>query len=119
MCEPGSVLRNLSQRLIDFIESRFATYYMPPAENVPEISVHYIGPSVEDGRIDLFVLSDGLRGLGRLTSRVSYLMYGTQYDHRIALDESPRRGSVIIPVHIFSTAVQQAETVLTSKGAQA
>ena len=36
---------------------------MTENEGTKEISVHYIGPSVENGRIDLFVLSDGLRGL--------------------------------------------------------
>jgi hypothetical protein len=99
MLEPCSVLRNLSKRLIDFIESRFATYYMPPAENVPEISVHYVGPAVENGRIDLFVLSDGLRGLGRLTSRVNYLMFGSELDYRIELDSQFQTGSVVIPLH--------------------
>ena len=92
-------MRNLSKRLIDFIESRFATYYMPPAENVPEISVHYVGPAVENGRIDLFVLSDGLRGLGRLTSRVNYLMFGSELDYRIELDSQFQTGSVVIPLH--------------------
>lgn len=92
-------MRNLSKRLIDFIESRFATDYMPPAENVPEISVHYVGPAVENGRIDLFVLSDGLRGLGRLTSRVNYLMFGSELDYRIELDSQFQTGSVVIPLH--------------------
>jgi hypothetical protein len=92
---------------------------LPLTDNPAEMSVHYIGPSVEDGRIDLFVLADGLRGLGRLTSRVSYLMYGSEFDHRLELDEGVRRGSIIIPLHIFSEAVQHAENVLSSKGAQA
>jgi len=47
----GMYAWNLSKRLINFIESRFATDYMPPAENIPEISVHYVGPAVENGRI--------------------------------------------------------------------
>src|SRR5271165_4865204 len=92
---------------------------MPPAERIAGISVHYIGPSVEDGRIDLFVLSDGLRGLGRLTNRVSYLMFGSEYEHKIQLDESFQSGSVVIPLHIFASVVQQAEAVLNSKGGQA
>ena len=76
---------------------------MPPAERIAEISIHYIGPSLEDGRIDLFVLSDGLRGLGRLTNRVGYLMFGSEFDHKIQLDGSFRSGSVIIPLHILMT----------------
>ena len=119
MWEPCSVLRNLSKRLIDFIESRFATYYMPPAENVPEISVHYVGPAVENGRIDLFVLSDGLRGLGRLTSRVSYLMFGSELDYRIELDSQFQTGSVVIPLHILTDAVAKVENALLSRHGQA
>jgi hypothetical protein len=92
---------------------------MALTNNIAEMSVHYIGPAVDDGRIDLFVLSDGLRGLGRLTSRVSYLMYGTEFDHRLELDGSILRGSVIVPLHIFSETVQHAENILSSKGAQA
>jgi hypothetical protein len=38
--------------------------------------VDYIGPAMEDRRINLLVLGDGLRGLGRLTGRVGYLMFG-------------------------------------------
>jgi len=112
-------LRNLSKRLIDFIGSRFATYYMPPAENVPEISVHYVGPAVENGRIDLFVLSDGLRGLGRLTSRVSYLMFGSELDYRIELDSQFQTGSVVIPLHILTDAVAKVENALLSRHGQA
>jgi hypothetical protein len=92
---------------------------MNRVESIKEISVHYVGPSVDDGRIDLFVLSDGLRGLGRLTNRVSYLMFGSEFDHKIELDGSIRSGSIIIPVHIIPDIIEQAETLLSSKGAQA
>lgn len=92
---------------------------MTGIERDKEISVHYIGPSVEDGRIDLFVLSDGLRGLGRLTNRVSYLMFGSEFDHSIELDVSVRRGSIIIPLHITPDVIEQVENLLASKGAQA
>jgi hypothetical protein len=92
---------------------------MTATESAKEISVHYVGPSVEDGRIDLFVLSDGLRGLGRLTNRVSYLMFGSEFDHKIELDESIRRGSIVIPLHIVPDVIEQVETLLSSKGAQA
>jgi len=89
------------------------------AENVPFISVHYIGPALEDERIDVLVLADALRGLGRLTSRASYILYGSNFDHRLELDASIRGGSVIIPLHIFSAVLQQAESGLLTPGVQA
>jgi DNA-binding transcriptional ArsR family regulator len=92
---------------------------MLEAENTPEISVHYIGPAVENGRIDLFVLSDGLRGLGRLTSRVSYLMFGSDLDYRIELDGEFQSGSVIIPLHVLTDAVANVENALLSRHGQA
>jgi hypothetical protein len=92
---------------------------MPSPESAVEISVHYIGPSLENGRIDLFILSDGLRGLGRLTNRVSYLLFGSEYDHKVELDEGFRSGSIVIPLHIFSEVVNHAEDILATKGMQA
>jgi hypothetical protein len=92
---------------------------MPSRESAVEISVHYIGPSLENGRIDLFVLSDGLRGLGRLINRVSYLLFGSEYDHKVELDEGFRGGSIVVPLHIFSEVVNRAEDILATKGMQA
>jgi hypothetical protein len=89
------------------------------SEKSPEISVHYVGPAVENARIDLLVLGDGLRGLGRLTSRVSYLMFGSQGEYRIELDGSFSRGSIIVPLHVFSDAVTTVENALLSKHGQA
>jgi hypothetical protein len=84
-----------------------------------DIAVHYLGPAVEEGRIDLFVLSDGLRGLGRLTNRVSHLMFGSRFNHRIELDSRFDHGSIVIPLHIASEVMKAAEDALASKGAQA
>lgn len=92
---------------------------MEASENVPEISVHYVGPAVENGRIDLFVLSDGLRGLGRLTSRVSYLIFGSDLDYRIELDSQFQTGSIVIPLHVFTDTVAKAEDVILSRHGQA
>jgi hypothetical protein len=92
---------------------------MPEAGNTPEISIHYVGPAVENGRIDLFVLSDGLRGLGRLNSRVSYLMFGSELDYRIELDGQFQTGSVVIPLHVLTDAVAKVENALLSRHGQA
>lgn len=92
---------------------------MDSSEKAPEISVHYIGPAVENGRIDLLILGDGLRGLGRLTSRVSYLMFGSQGEYRIELDGSFSRGSIIVPLHVLSDAVTTVENALLSRHGQA
>jgi hypothetical protein len=92
---------------------------MPEAENTPEFSVHYVGPAVENGRGDLLVLADGLRGIGRLTSRVSYLMFGSDADYRAELDGNFGRGSIVVPLHFVTDAVQAAENFLLSKEVQA
>lgn len=90
-----------------------------PRIEATDISVHYLGPVLEDGTIDVFVLSDGLRGLGRLTNRVSYLVFGSEYNHKIQLDTGFRHGSIVIPLHIVSEAIDHAETILASTGFQA
>ncbi len=87
--------------------------------DTPEISIHYVGPAVENGRIDLFTLSDGLRGLGRLTSRVSYLMFGSELDYRIELNGQFQSGSVVIPLHVLTDAVATVENALLSRHGQA
>ena len=83
-----------------------------------EISVAYLGASVNDGRMDALALGDSLRGFGRLTNRVSYLAFGARYDHRLEVDSGFRQGSLIVPLHIISEVVNSARTWLDSKGAQ-
>lgn len=62
-------------------------------------------------------MSDGLKGISRLTSRVSYLMFGSDSVHRAELDSDFRAGSIIIPLHFVPDAIDQAETLLASRGA--
>lgn len=90
-----------------------------PRIEASDISVHYIGPALEEGRIDLFVLSDGLRGLASLTNRVSQLMFRSDLDFQIELDERFNKGSIVVPLHIFADYATQAESILLSKPAQA
>ena len=62
---------------------------------------------------------EGLRGLGRLTSRVSYLIFGSQGEYRVELDGNFGGGSIIIPLHVPSDAVTVVENALLSRHGQA
>ena len=88
-------------------------------DETQDLSVHYIGPLVDSGRIDVFVFSDSLRGLGRLTNRAGYLLYGPDANCRLELASGLRPGSVVAPFYLASGLVEHVETILTSPGVQA
>jgi hypothetical protein len=46
-------------------------------------------------------------------------MFGSTFDHRLELDERFRAGSIVIPLHIIFNAIEHAEALLASRGAQA
>jgi hypothetical protein len=83
-----------------------------------KISVAFLGSALDSGRMEAVILADSLRGLGRLTNRVSYLAFGSRYDHRLEIDGSFQPGSLIVPLHIASQLFADARTFLDSRGAQ-
>ena len=84
-----------------------------------EFEIVYLGPALNEGRIDVIVLADALRGFGTLTERTSDRLFRDGDKFHVELASNPRTGSIIIPVGFVSHAVDTAENVLSSKGAVA
>jgi hypothetical protein len=74
-----------------------------------EYEIAYLGPKLDEGRIDLRLISDGIGGFAAMTERSSTILYGQSYDHTAELVASPRRGSVIIPIDIVSHGIKVVE----------
>ncbi len=84
-----------------------------PIASVPaEHEIVYVGPKLDNGRIDLKLLSEALGGFATLTERSSAILYGQLYDHNAEFIASPRTGSVIIPVDFVSHGVRVVENGL-------
>ena len=88
-------------------------------ESSQGIQAVYEGKALTNSGMDLAILSDGLKGLARLTKRVSYFLYSETYEHKLELDAQFVHGSVIIPLQVVSHLIQAGEDLFTTKGAQA
>ncbi|MGC1781561.1 MAG: hypothetical protein WA708_03485 [Acidobacteriaceae bacterium] len=81
-----------------------------------KLQVAYEGPALRQGRMPMLALAAGLRGQALLAHRVSELLYGDSVTIQVDVDPSFESGSLIVPVHILSNAVNTAEQLLTGRG---
>lgn len=61
-------------------------------------------------------LANGLRGQALLIERTSELLYGDSLAIQVEVDESFERGSLIVPVHIVSDILRNAEQLFAGPG---
>jgi hypothetical protein len=65
------------------------------------VSIAYVGPALEQGRMDAIALSDGLKGTARFVNRVAELHFGTQSEFTLEVEGEPRSGSLEIFLRFF------------------
>jgi hypothetical protein len=80
-----------------------------------KLQIAYDGPALKQGRMSMEALGNGLRGHALLVERVSLLMYHDRYTFQVDVDPGFERGSILIPVHILSSALQQAGDLLAGR----
>jgi hypothetical protein len=73
------------------------------------ISIAYVGPSLEEGRMDAIALADGLKGTARFVNRVAELRLGTQSDFRLEIEGEPRAGSIEVVLRFFHPLIETIE----------
>jgi hypothetical protein len=79
------------------------------------MSIAYVGPALEQGRMDAIALSDGLKGTARFVNRVAELHLGAQSEFQIEVVGEPRSGSLEIFLRFFHPLVSAIEYPGTSK----
>jgi hypothetical protein len=76
------------------------------------LEIAFIGPSIEDGRIDLSALSESLYGLSNLVRRTGYLLFDHEADFSARLDQPIERGSLVVPIEVVKHGISAAEDFL-------
>jgi hypothetical protein len=81
-----------------------------------KLQIAYDGPALQDGRMPMLALASGLRGQALLIHRVSELLYGESLVVQVEVDPSFESGSLVVPVHILTSAIRTAEHLLAGEG---
>ena len=77
------------------------------------LEIAFIGPSIEDGRIDLSALSESLYGLSNLVRRTGYLLFDHEADFSARLDQPIERGSLVVPIEVVKHGISAAAVSYT------
>jgi len=81
-----------------------------------KLQIAYEGPTLQEGKIPMLALAEGLRGQALLIDRAKNLLYGESITIRVEVNDEFETGSFIIPVHILFESVKPIEDFLTSPG---
>jgi hypothetical protein len=76
------------------------------------IEIAFLGPSVNDGKVDLGVLSESLYGLSNLVRRSGQLLFDREATFSVELDRPIEQGSVVIPIQLVIHGVEVAENFI-------
>jgi hypothetical protein len=79
------------------------------------VSIAYVGPALEQGRMDALVLADGLKGAARFVNRVAELYLGNQNEFQLEVEGEPRSGSLEVFLRFSHSLVSAVDFVGDSK----
>lgn len=84
--------------------------------NGPErLSIAYVGPVLEKGRMDAILLADGLKGTARFINRVAEMHLGTPNDFVLEVEGEPRAGSLEVFIRFSHSVVEFVDWLGSSK----
>ena len=84
--------------------------------NEETLSIAYIGPRLEEGRMDAILLADGLKGYGRFVKRVADLqLSGMGEGFSLDVQGEPRNGSLEVFVRFYHPLASTLQGIADSK----